>query len=139
MIRLLLLAALAAGLSGAAVAQNSDSARTWGPAGSSSSMEAAGWADCAAAKNEQRQRGNGRQDAAMPGNDDSNCSEAEYALYKQALDPARMMANEPSAAGYLRASPSRVQVITELKRAREAGELDWASFELGLGSMSRRR
>lgn len=122
-----------------------------------SSEEAAGRADCALAKREQRGQSSTTtpadpsapppvttpsttpypppepgQDMGMP------CTDEEYALYKTALDPGRLLADYPTAAGYRRASPSRVQVLTELERARSAGELDWASYELGLPMQSKR-
>ncbi len=65
---------------------------------------------------------------------DSNASKAcDTRMSAAAMpDPDKMLATEPAAAGPQ--PPSRSQVIGEISRARQAGELDWAATETGIAS-----
>lgn len=68
---------------------------------------------------------------------DANASKACEARMSAAAmpDPDKMLAAEPAAAGPR--PPGRRQVIDEISRARQAGELDWAATETGLAPAPR--
>ena len=53
-----------------------------------------------------------------------SCTEANY-VKTATLNPAELLAKEPSAAGQAKPALTRVQVSAEFVRARDAGELIW--------------
>jgi len=60
------------------------------------------------------------------------------AMHGEALDPGKLITEEPTAAGPRTMAPTRQQVVAEIERARRSGEMDFAASEIGLDSPRRR-
>ncbi|NCT82990.1 MAG: hypothetical protein GXC94_07615 [Comamonadaceae bacterium] len=112
--RLLLMCALACGQ---ALAQSS-------PSTMPATEPAAGPPDCTP----------GRAAPADPG----GAKACEARMSAAMPDPDKMLAGSPPGAGARPGPLTRSQVVEELGRARLAGEMDFAAFELGLPASRRR-